>query len=505
MKLSENPIFLTQKRLVHRGGVLAAILIAALIGLSLLSGLIAYLTDPQNFNFRSPQDAGKMFYGWVIGVEILVLVLGGFSRISQVLANERKAGLWDSNRLTPLKPAQLVTGYWFGSPLREFYMSTILAGVGLVIVLLARLPVMFWIETQILVASTALFFGLLGVLMGMAFARPQGILIVLAILFLYPFSFIAPARMLTNFLLPVYGIANLFYNSHNSGFEYTARQWGGSPEIFGLTISPVLLSLGLQLLIGIFLWRAAVRKTINPFQSPLFRWEAVALFGILVFAQHGLLWGLWHGQFPTWVEPRNTFYTRDSMLPMVQASTMLLGLVVLAFASPQPERVRVESLRLGFKNLGAIFPRSAVSLALVLTAVAAAALFTQCVFSITGSWKAYLTATGNLLDFFLIISLLLEYCRLRFRRRALGFVALWLFILCVLPFILAGVFTTTALGRLSLLSPGILALTGPNGDEMNYLLGMVAAQFGIVVLCFLAWQREWKHLLAKIPPAPPAQ
>jgi hypothetical protein len=58
---------------------------------------------------------------------------------------------------------------------------------------------------------------------------------------------------------------------------------------------------------------------------------------------------------------------------------------------------------------------------------------------------------------------------------------------------------------LSLLSPGILALTGPNGDEMNYLLGMVAAQFGIVVLCFLAWQREWKHLLAKIPPAPPAQ
>jgi hypothetical protein len=38
VKLTDNPIFLTQKRLVHRGGVLAAILIAALIGLSLLSG-----------------------------------------------------------------------------------------------------------------------------------------------------------------------------------------------------------------------------------------------------------------------------------------------------------------------------------------------------------------------------------------------------------------------------------------------------------------------------------
>jgi len=61
VNLTENPIFLTQKRLTHRAGVLAAILIAALIGLSLLSGLIAYLADPRDFNFQSPQFAGKVF------------------------------------------------------------------------------------------------------------------------------------------------------------------------------------------------------------------------------------------------------------------------------------------------------------------------------------------------------------------------------------------------------------------------------------------------------------
>lgn len=54
MKLFENPIFLTQKRIVHRGGVLAAILIATLVGLSLLAGLIAYLTNPIKINFQSP-------------------------------------------------------------------------------------------------------------------------------------------------------------------------------------------------------------------------------------------------------------------------------------------------------------------------------------------------------------------------------------------------------------------------------------------------------------------
>ncbi|HEX7577740.1 MAG TPA: hypothetical protein VF430_06860, partial [Verrucomicrobiae bacterium] len=249
----------------------------------------------------------------------------------------------------------------------------------------------------------------------------------------------------------------------------------------------------------------AVRKTANPFQPPLFRWEAVALFAILIAAQHGLMWGLWRGQFPTQSSGGGGLYERDSLLSIVQCGTMLLGLVVLAFNSPQPERVRVEALRLGFKDLGAIFPRSAVSLALALTAVAAAALFTQCAVSFAGSWKIYAVAVGNLLDFFLIFVFLLEYCRLRFKRRALGFVALWLFVLCVLPFILAGVFTTTALGRLSLLSPGVLALTKPDGDELNYLLGMVAAHFGIVFLCFLAWQREWKRLLAKTSSAAAVQ
>ena len=48
MNLTDNPIFLTQKRLTHRAGVLAAVLIAALVGLSLLSGLVAYLVGLQD-------------------------------------------------------------------------------------------------------------------------------------------------------------------------------------------------------------------------------------------------------------------------------------------------------------------------------------------------------------------------------------------------------------------------------------------------------------------------
>ena len=145
-----------------------------------------------------------MFYGWVIGVEILVLVIGGFSRISNTLANERKAGLWDSNRLTPLQPWQLVTGYWFGSPLREFYMAVVLAGIGLVIVLLGKLSPMLWFGTQLLIFSTALFFGLLAVLASLVAQRPQSAFVFLLLFFFLQLpSFAAPKFLITNFLLPI--------------------------------------------------------------------------------------------------------------------------------------------------------------------------------------------------------------------------------------------------------------------------------------------------------------
>ena len=492
MKLFENPIFLTHKRLVHRGGVLAAILIAALIGFSLLAGLVSYLAEPDDFHFSSPQEAGKTFFGWTIGAEILVLVIGGFSRIARALADDRKAGLWDSNRLTPLKPSQLVLGYWLGPALREFYMAGVLAGFGLIIVLADHLPITLWLGTQILIASTALFFGLLGILAGMAFQRSQGVLIFLVFLFAYPFSFIAPSRMLTNFLLPIYGITNLFQTEHSN----LGRDWSSPPEIFGLPIYPILLSLGLQFIIGIFIWRALVRKTANPFQPLLLRWEAVVLFVILVASQHSLLWDLWRGHFPeAAASGRNN--ERESLLSVVHGGTIITGILLLTFASPLPERVRVESLRLGFKHLGAIFSRSAVSVALVLAAIAGAALLTQFAFSLAGSIRIYAVATVNLAEIFLVFALLLEFCRLRHKRRALGFMAFWLFLLCIIPFILGGVLSSETLARISLLSPGFIALSDRNNPDWQLLFYTVLAHFGVVVLLFIAWQRQWKRLLEK--------
>jgi hypothetical protein len=504
--LFQNPIFLTQRRLVHRGGVLAAILIAALIGLSLLSGLIAYLIEPIDFpSFNSPQDAGQVFYGWMIGVEITIFVFGGTARVSTVLANERKNGLWDSNRLTPMKPSQLVVGYWFGPPLREFYMSLVLAGIGLVAVLLAKLPITFWLGTQMLIISTVLFLELFAILVGLIFNRPQGGLVFALLLFPVLFSFSAPRFLFSNFILPIYGMANLFISSNPSNNNHQMDDWTTRPDIFGLPINPVLLTVGLQLLIGIFLWRTVIRKIQNPFRLTPLRWEAVALFAIFVFFQHALIWGLWDGQY---AEARNQGLANHEnvgfLLPVVHFGTLALAMVVLAFASPPPESIRKEVLGFGLKTQREIFTRSSVLIATVLTAIASLILFTQVMRSIADSWEIYLIAVGNLFAFPLIFSLLLEFCRLRYKRHAFGFVALWLFILCLLPLVLGSVFLNGALAKFSLLSPGCLALVDLNNENLNSFFGtlnclisIVGAHVLIAVLLFFAWRREWQKLLAR--------
>ena len=498
MKLFENPIFITQRRIVHRGGVLAATLIAGLIGFCLLLGFAGSLHGPFA-NQRGPGEIGKGYYGWIVGLEILVLVLGGFSRIARSLSDDRKAGLWDSNRLTPLRPGQILAGYWLGPALRECYMALVLAGFGFLIVLSAGLPVTLWLGTQLLIASTALFFGLLGILAGMVFQRSQGGLIILLSLFIFPFTAFAPARMISNFLLPTYGIGHLFATATAAPGLPPGNNpdWLAPAHIFGISVHPVLLSLALQALLGAFLWRSLARKTAHPFEPLLLRWEAVGLFSLLLVVQHGLLWDIWQGKYPALTLVGARYPQEMPLLQMVHGATLFVGLVMLGLASPLPERVRVESLRLGFKTVGAIFSRSAVSLALVLAVVAGLLLSTHFIFALAGNWLILLALFLNLTTLFLVFALLLEFCRLRHGRRALGFIALWLFALFALPFILAGVFSSEAFARFSLLSPGFFALSGNTDVDWPILYWTLLGHFGVVILLYLNWRRQWHRLLAR--------
>jgi hypothetical protein len=139
-----------------------------------------------------------------------------------------------------------------------------------------------------------------------------------------------------------------------------------------------------------------------------------------------------------------------------------------------------------------------VPLALVLAVIAGVLFSTQFLSALVDNWLILLAVFLNLTELFLVFALLLEFCRLRHGRRALGLIALWLFALCVLPFILAGVFASEDCARFSLLAPGFFALNADNNDvNWPLLYGTLLAHFGVVVLLFFNWRRQWARLLAK--------
>lgn len=490
MSLFDNPIFLTQRRLAHRSGVLAAVLIAGLVGLSLLTGLIAYLANVNTFQFETLDEAAKVFYGWVAGIEAAILILGGSLHVAHALGEDRKAGLWESNRLTPLGSWQLITGYWFGSALRECYMSAVLALSGLLVVVLGKLPMTLWLGSQILILTTACFLGLLCFLMSLAFERQQGLLALVALFLLIPFSFVTPSRMIANFLFPAYAVVYLFHIDDNS--------WNVLPQIFNVSIHPVLLAVAVQFLVGIFLWRAAVRKTEHPVKPLVSPWEAIALFTILVILQHGLIWNIWHGRYPQISQTIDRLGEDVPVLPVVHGVAILLAIIIVALASPLPEAVRVESLRRQLESPRQLLGRSAVWLALALAIVSSAGIYTQFMFSGTGTWPMVAAVTINVACIFLGFALLLEFCRLRHKRRAPGFIILWLFILWVLPFILAGVFFSKTLARVSFLSPAFFAMLDSNPD-WHLLFLIELGHLGALAVLFGAWWWQWKKLLAKTP------
>ena len=137
---------------------------------------------------------------------------------------------------------------------------------------------------------------------------------------------------------------------------------------------------------------------------------------------------------------------------------------------------------------------------MALSAVAAFSLWPHFLFSMESAGLRYAIAVINWLDCFLIFSIWLEFCRLEFRLRAVGFVALGLFVLCILPLVLGAVFVNAAFSKLSLLAPGVLALSDPSGTESRFLLLIVVAHTAIAALLAGAWQRKWALLLSSTQP-----
>ncbi len=501
MKLLENPLLVTHRRLTLRAGMLPPALIAGLIGASLLAGLIAALADLKTFHFATKQAAGYAFYAWVVGIELLLTALGGFAHIWQRLTEDRKAGLWESNRLTPLRPSELVLGYLLGAPLREAIMGGILAVFGLIIVLASGAPLLVWVLSQMLIVTTVCLLWLFALVIGLVIDRAMiPIMIVGTLLLIQGASYAGPSLSVTSYLVPVSTLARLFSDAGPTS------HWQVEASLFGLVVHPLILTLLVQASLGFLLWRGAVRHTSNPFSGFLSRAESLALFTLLVLLQHGLLWD---GAPDTADYSRlglpaaarcllTSHGNRSVMLLATQVGTVILGVVMLGLLSPPPERVRVAALRARGQYTRIVQGHSAVLLGVAFACVVGLAYATHlphCSAERYGKILAILIT--NLAALFVIVPALLDLCRLTFRRRAEGFFALALFAVCFLPFILAGVFWRGSLVQWSFLAPGIIVLAQSSGPDVDRLFLIVAGQLALTAVVAIVWHTVWLQFLKR--------
>lgn len=498
MRLFENPIFITQRRLVHRAGVLPLLLGAVLIGVSMVAALYYHLAwdkwDNQSWH-PSASELGHEYYAWLLVLQAFALVVGGFSRISRTLVEERKAGLLDSNRLSPLKSSDLVLGYWLGSALREFYIAVALVPVGLAIVLIAKLPLELWLGTQLLLFSSGLFFGLLAVLAGMAMARAQGgVGMVAVLLLMVPITIGATRFALSNFLLPVYAAVHMF---HPSG--YNSERWASWVGFYGVTVPPLVYTLVMQAVFGCLAWRGAVRKFGNPNHPALLRSEVLVLYGLLVIFQYGLIWEWRHSDTNVW---------HFGELCAVHGCLLFLGAVLLTPQLLHPEEGRIVARQLGVRAYRWVLWESGPCTAIALAAIACAGLLTQYVnlpWSLPWHRGArYLMVAVNAFIVLLTFALLLEICRLLFRRKAIGFFALALFVLYGLPFLLSLTFMSQTPMKFSIATPGVAAMAERNFDDLHYF--WVATGVHLVIVAALAgeWASSWRRWLGHATAAPVA-
>jgi hypothetical protein len=488
--LFENPIFITQRRLVHRAGVLALTLGVVLVGLSMVAALYYHLAwekwDEQQAGYHpwhpSASELGHDYYAWVLVIQGLVFIVGSFSRISRTLVEERKAGLLDSNRLTPLTSRQLIMGYWFGSPLREFYLAVALTPIGLAIVLMAGLPLQFWLSTQVLLYSSGLFLGLLAVLAGMALPRAQGgIGLVVVLLMMFPISMAASRFSLTNFLLPVYAVVNMFPHPE-------AAQWNSWVGFYGISVPPLVYTLVLQVIFGYLMWRGAMRKFGNPNRPAFLRSEMLILYGLLVFFQYGLVW-----------EKRYSASDYDWLpaLCALHGCILFLGVVVLTPQLLDPEKARIAAVRYGVGAYRRILWESGPCAAIALAVIACSGLLTQYVILRSPPGLRYLIAAANTLVVFLTFSILLEICRLLFRKKAIGFFALALFVFYGLPFLLSLCFQSPKPMEFSILAPGVAALAAEDFTDSSLYYIVTIVHLAVVVALAWAWGFYWKRWLGR--------
>lgn len=457
-------------RIFKPGGVI--LILGALAVLLLLAG--------QSLSISPSTRGGHAgIYAVVMFLE-LIIVGFGIAGTWGDLAKEHKSGWLEMNRLTGLRPWELLAGYAIGLRSRTLVILAMTIMTSAFIALAAGVPIAVWAVTQLLLLTSLISltcvaaWAALVAAHGSAFsAVAVSIVIVLAAVIVPPDG---AWVSVTHYLVPWHFVQQLIGSPST---EFVTAQ----VELFTFSIPRLALILIVQALAMVLAVIAATRRFAQP-DLPATTPALLLIFGALALViQHGLLWPHTQGQL----------FSPSSVATAVGTAhikTLLLGTAGVAIVSLTPLKLRLAAAARGGRSM-ALLTRTGLVPAIALAAMGSLAMLAH----VYDHWDEtnraiWICASLNLLLTFMFVVMVVEWAGVWFGSTYAVMAWIILVILLLAP-LLADAFYDS--GPLSPLATGASIIAHPAAP--SHIRAITIGHAALVAVMFIIWLVSWRRLL----------
>jgi hypothetical protein len=397
----ENPIFVkhVRSRLRKQSLMTAIVVVQALCLCIVWAG----------YQLGSFESGGTFRLLYLLQITILVVL--GASQAGSAVGASRASGILDFHRVSPLTPAELVLGFFFGAPIREYALfATTLPYAGLCLAF-GQPTVHELVQWMILLVTSAWVVHGLAVLHGLN-GKPR-----------------AGSRGVVGIIIFLFVIfANTIFSMGRMGF---APDLGARWSFYGFDLPWLAVVVMHQAAVLFFIYLACQRRMASERIHVLSKPQATAAMGTLSFLLMGDAWGR---------EANPPF-----MLGTLYVTVIAAVLLVLIVTPNQAEYVKGlwRARKLGRARLSAwhdlslnrLFLAIACAIVLVTTTFAWSVVVPVTIPFYQSEMNGYpmAIATGVLVVAY--FGLALQYFNLRFGARAKMYFGLFLFLAWLLPLI----------------------------------------------------------------------
>ena len=396
-------------------------------------------------------------FGILFGLQAILLGIMGTAQVASAVSSARASGILDFHRVSPLSSAELVLGFFFGAPVREYLLLACTLPFAFLCLAMGSLNFRELLQLVIILISTSWVLHGLSLLNALTLKKQAGARGVVGLAIFFGFMTSGLFR----------GFGNIL-----SHLDQDPRL-----EFFGISLPWLIVVLLYQIPILFFTFLAARRKMNSERLHPLSKPQALAALGTLGVL---VLGGIWTVDDMRW------------LATVVIYLLATLGMILTVMVTPTQAEYYKGLWRcqtrpgpdsaLGRSGAQPALPRDGLRIVLVTATTAWQRLAEGSNLASTSPHSSFPLAIANGVLVVAYFGLAHQFFLLRFGRRGPNYLGLFLFLTWVVPLLVGTimVFSSTEAGPGQVafaVSPiaGIGLATGMSGEASASLMAVQAA------------------------------